>query len=91
MGSVADNDSGGALAYRSSKSALNMIVKCLSVDYPQVTSIVVHPGWVKTDMGGAKAPTEIKDSVKGIWEVQSQLKKSDSGKFFDFKGRQLPW
>jgi NAD(P)-dependent dehydrogenase (short-subunit alcohol dehydrogenase family) len=91
MGSIADNSSGGSVVYRSSKSALNMIVKCLSLDHPEITSIVLHPGWVNTQMGGSGAPTEVRESCEGIWRLQKKIKKSDSGQFFDFKSRSLPW
>lgn len=91
MGSVADNTSGGYYPYRSSKAALNMINKSLSVDNPWLTTVVMHPGWVKTDMGGAGATTEIKESVQGMWTIIEKLKLNDSGGFFNFKGEELPW
>lgn len=91
MGSVADNKSGGYYAYRSSKSALNMINKSLTQDHEWLTAIVVHPGWVKTDMGGAQAPTEPEESAQGIWSVISGTTSAQSGKFFDFRGQELPW
>ena len=91
MGSIADNQKGGAYAYRASKSALNMINKSLSVDQPWLTTIVVHPGWVKTDMGGAGAPTEVKESAAGIWKVIQDADHKKSGQFFDFQGNVLHW
>jgi NAD(P)-dependent dehydrogenase (short-subunit alcohol dehydrogenase family) len=91
MGSVADNSSGGSHAYRSSKSALNMLNKGLAVENEWLTAVVMHPGWVKTDMGGSGAPVEIADSATGIWRVTRELKSTDSGKFFDFRGKNLPW
>lgn len=91
MGSIADNASGGYYAYRSSKTALNMINKSLALDNPWLTTIVIHPGWVKTDMGGSEAPTEPKESAEGIWKVLSELKPSDTSGYFDFKGKKLPW
>lgn len=91
MGSIHDNGSGGSYAYRSSKSALNMITRSLSVDHPNVTFVLLHPGWVKTEMGGSNAPTEIADSAKGIWQVIETAKSSDSGSFKDFQGRNLSW
>jgi NAD(P)-dependent dehydrogenase (short-subunit alcohol dehydrogenase family) len=91
MGSIADNSSGGSYAYRSSKTALNMINKCLAVENEWLTTIVVHPGWVKTDMGGSGAPVEPEESASGIWKVVHGLKKSDTGSFFDFRGKSLPW
>ncbi|MGE0762246.1 MAG: SDR family oxidoreductase [Bdellovibrionales bacterium] len=91
MGSIDDNTSGGYYAYRSSKAALNMINKSFSIDNPWLATVVIHPGWVKTDMGGSGAPTEISESASGIWQVISKLQTKDSGRFFDFKGQNLPW
>lgn len=91
MGSIADNSSGGSHAYRASKTALNMLNKCLAVENGWLTAIVVHPGWVKTDMGGSGAPVEIPESANGIWRLVRELKPSDTGKFFDFRGKSLPW
>ncbi len=91
MGSISDNASGGYYSYRISKAALNMFNKSFSIDYPQITSIVMHPGWVQTDMGGPNATTTKKESVSGMIKVISELKKSDSGGFFDFRGKRLSW
>ena len=56
MGSIADNLNGGYYFYRISKAALNMFNKSFSKDYPHILSIVIHPGWVRTDMGRNHAP-----------------------------------
>ncbi len=91
MSSIADNTSGGYYAYRSSKSALNMLTKSLTIDHPTVSFALIHPGWVKTDMGGESAPTEIAESVRGIWKVISTMSLETSGQFVNFKGDTLPW
>lgn len=91
MGSIADNSSGGYYAYRSSKTALNMINKSLAIDNPWLTSIVIHPGWVQTDMGGPQAPTSAVESAQGIWKVLTELKPNDTAGYFDFRGKKLPW
>lgn len=91
MGSIDDNTSGGYYVYRASKTALNMINKSISHDNPWLTSIVVHPGWVKTDMGGEAAPVLPEDSAKGIWELALSMKQSQSGKFFEFTGKEIAW
>ena len=91
MGSIGDNTSGGSYAYRSSKSALNMITKSLAVDESWATFCVIHPGWVKTRMGGSEAPTSISESAQGIWKVILNLEPKDSGCFRDFEGDELPW
>lgn len=91
MGSIADNTSGGYYAYRSSKTALNMLTKSLALDFPNIRFALIHPGWVKTDMGGANAPTDVTDSVRGIWKVISEMTRENSGQFVNFKGEALPW
>ena len=93
MGSIADNSSGGSYLYRSSKAAANMVVKSLAVDLRQqgITAVAFHPGWVKTDMGGANAMISAAQSVTGMRQVISSLSLADSGKFFDYDGNVLPW
>ena len=91
MGSIADNSSGGSYAYRMSKAALNMFNKGFAVENPQIISVVVHPGWVKTDMGGPNAPTGVYQSAEGIIEVIKKLHSSNSGGFYDFQGNSIPW
>ncbi len=91
MGSIADNGSGGYYTYRASKAALNMINKSLALDNPWLTTFVIHPGWVQTDMGGKGAPTSVEDSARGIWAVAQNIKAESSGEFFDFRGKSLPW
>lgn len=91
MGSIADNNSGGAYAYRASKAALNMINKCLTVENSWLTSIVVHPGWVQTRMGGEEAPVKPDASAEGIWHVMEKLSQNESGNFYDYQGKHLPW
>jgi NAD(P)-dependent dehydrogenase (short-subunit alcohol dehydrogenase family) len=93
MGSMADNRGGGSLMYRSSKAALNAAMKTLSIDLkPQgVGVLILHPGWVKTDMGGAQAPTSVTESVAGMIRVIREFTLEDSGHFVNFKGVELPW
>ena len=93
MGSIADNTSGHAYVYRSSKAALNAVNMSLSHDLRGrgITAVVLHPGWVKTDMGGSNAPTETPASISGMRKVIDGLTASDSGKFFDFTGAEIPW
>jgi NAD(P)-dependent dehydrogenase (short-subunit alcohol dehydrogenase family) len=91
MGSLTDNKAGGAYAYRMSKTAVNMFVKTLAVDESWLTAITLHPGWVKTEMGGSAAPLEPSKSAEGIWTVIETCTASDSGKFFNHAGRELPW
>lgn len=93
MGSIADNSSGNSYIYRSSKAALNAAVKSLSVDLQPrgVTAVVLHPGWVKTDMGGQGAPLEPADSVRGMRQVIDRLRPQESGSFIDYTGTPVPW
>lgn len=91
MGSIDDNASGGSYAYRASKSALNMVNKCLTVENRWLTTAVLHPGWVKTRMGGEGAPLSVNESSRGLWKVIEELKHEVSGSFIDYQGRNLPW
>jgi NAD(P)-dependent dehydrogenase (short-subunit alcohol dehydrogenase family) len=93
MGSLADNTSGGYYVYRTSKAAVHMVMKSLSVDLQSrgVTAVVFHPGWVRTDMGGPQAPTSPKESAAGLFRVLTELKEKDNGSFLTFDGKQLPW
>lgn len=93
MGSIDDNSSGRYYDYRASKAGLNAAVKSFAIDTKGdgITAIVVHPGWVKTDMGGPNAPTDAAASIGGIRKVIAKLKPSDSGEFFGYDGRKLKW
>ncbi|MEX2449993.1 MAG: SDR family oxidoreductase, partial [Rhodospirillales bacterium] len=93
MGSIADNESGGAYPYRSSKAALNAVMRSLAADLKPrgVTVVVFHPGWVRTDMGGPSAPIEPERSVESMIKVISRIKLSDSGKFLNYDGAKLAW
>ena len=93
MGSIADNTSGAFYAYRMSKAALNMMSRSLSVDLraDRIISIVINPGWVQTDMGGANATTPVATSVKGILRALEAANLERSGEFLDYKGGTYPW
>jgi len=93
MGSIADNSSGGSYLYRSSKAAVNMVVKSLAIDLKDqgITAVVFHPGWVQTDMGGPDAMISVAQSVAGMRQVISRLTLADSGKFFGYDKHSLPW
>ena len=70
-----------------------MVTKSLSLDVrdKNIIAMVIHPGWVKTDMGGSNAPLSIEDSVRGMIKVMANLNEGDSGKFLRFNGDELPW
>jgi NAD(P)-dependent dehydrogenase (short-subunit alcohol dehydrogenase family) len=92
MGSVTHAE-GGAYLYRSSKAALNSAVKNLSIDLQPrgITCILLHPGWVQTDMGGKEAAVTPKDSVTGLKSVLDKADASYNGKFLNFDGGEWPW
>ncbi len=94
MGSMADNGSGGSYVYRSSKAALNAIVKSMSVDLFAdygIKVLALHPGWVMTDMTGANALITPQESVQGLRSVLAHAGPQDNGKFLDYKGTEIPW
>ena len=93
MGSIAENDSSGDFIYRSSKAAVNAVMKSLAGDLKSegITVAVLHPGWVRTDMGGPDAAIEAPESVTGMRAVIAGLKESDSGRFLNYDGTEIPW
>ena len=93
MGSMADNSSGGSYIYRSSKAGVNAVMKSVAHDLaPQgVTCIVLHPGWVRTDMGGPNGLIDAPESVRGMRHVIEGLKPQDNGGFFNYDGSEIPW
>jgi len=93
MGSIGDNSSGGHYGYRLSKCALNMIAKGIANDLRArgVISVALHPGWVKTRMGGQHAPVTVEQSVTGQQKILDNLTLQDSGRFFNYDGKVLPW
>jgi NAD(P)-dependent dehydrogenase (short-subunit alcohol dehydrogenase family) len=93
MGSLADNSSGGSYIYRSSKAALNQVVKSLSVDLGKhgFTAVVLHPGWVQTDMGGPNAQINTKTSVAGMLSFIAKLGPDHNGGFFNYDSSEISW
>ncbi len=93
LGSMQLNTHGGLYAYRASKAAVNAIVKSMSIDLADrgIIAVAMHPGWVRTDMGGENADLDIKSSVRGIKNVIDGLTASDSGKFLSYDGSEMPW
>jgi len=79
--------------YRTSKVAVNMVVKTLAIDLKPLgnTAVVFHPGWVKTDMGGPNAMISAEQSVSGMRQVIGSLTLADSGKFFAYDVQEIPW
>jgi NAD(P)-dependent dehydrogenase (short-subunit alcohol dehydrogenase family) len=93
MGSIDDNTSGESYSYRSSKTALNMVMKSLSIDLKPygISVVTLHPGWVKTDMGGYNALIDTHTSVTGLREVIDKLNLNNSGRFIAFDGKEIAW
>ena len=92
LGSI-ELSTGGLYSYRTSKTALNQINKIMSVELEPkgFTSIVMHPGWVQTDMGGAEATLTVSESIAGMVAVINGLSQESTGKFYNYDGQELPW
>ena len=92
LGSIQDN-SGGYYPYRASKAALNQLTKTMSLELEKENfiCIVMHPGWVKTDMGGPMAPITPKQAVQAMLTIIDGLDKSSNGRYLDLHGNSIPW
>ncbi len=92
MGSLA-RARGGAYAYRSSKAAVNKAMQGLAIDLAGegICVAVMHPGWVRTSMGGPEAEIEPAESARGIFAVATGLTFADSGRFLKWDGSEHPW
>ena len=93
MGSIDDCHSGRSYAYRASKTALNMFsvaMKKESLEH-NISFLILHPGWVKTRMGGEHAPVELNESVDGMLNLIDSHTLEDSGRFVQYDGVDLPW
>jgi NAD(P)-dependent dehydrogenase (short-subunit alcohol dehydrogenase family) len=93
MGSIGDNASGGAFAYRSSKAAVNMVMRSLAIDLASrgITCVVMNPGWVQTDMGGPHARLTAAESVAAMRRLIDKLGPAQSGKFFNYDACEYAW
>lgn len=93
VGSIADNTSGGSYIYRSSKTAVNQVVKCLSIDLADrdISVISLHPGWVQTEMGGPNAEISTDESVSGLKGILQTAGLAQSGQFIEHDGNSIPW
>ena len=92
LGSIAEA-SGGRYAYRMSKAALNMATRLLAADLRAegILTVALHPGWVQTRMGGSAAPVPPEQSIRGMLRIVDGLTAEQSGRVFDFQGREIPW
>jgi len=93
MGSIDDCHSGRSYAYRASKTALNMFTVAMKKEALEdnISFLILHPGWVKTRMGGENAPVEMETSVDGMMELIGKHTLEDSGRFVQYDGVDLPW
>lgn len=93
MGSLARTTTPGALPYRTSKAAVNMAMRSIAQELaPEgFVVVVVHPGWVRTDMGGPQAAIDVETSVRGLVAVIDGLRPADNGRFLDYDGSEIPW
>ncbi|GJQ29758.1 MAG: oxidoreductase [Phycisphaerae bacterium] len=93
LASIANNTGGSSYAYRASKCALNMLTVCLANEFrgEGLAFVAMHPGWVKTDMGGPNAPMQPSDSIGWMVRTIDGVSLADSGKFLNYDGKPLPW
>jgi len=93
MGSIDDNTSGGSYIYRSSKTALNSIMRSLEHDlgHHGIATLTLHPGWVRTDMGGMGAWINVDESVAGMIKQIERLNLSNAGRYVDYAGKKINW
>ena len=93
LGSIGGNHVANMYPYRASKAAVNAIMRSMSIDLKDrgVTAIALHPGWVRTAMGGPKADIDADESVKGMKKVIDGLTPADAGRFMAYDGSELPW
>lgn len=92
MGSLADT-SGGYIPYRTSKAAVNMLMRSAAMDLKTrgISCVLINPGWVRTDMGGPNAQLAPEESVTAMRQVIARLGPADSGRFYNHDGREYAW
>jgi len=92
MGSIGLRASTAGWLYRASKAAVNSVMKDASLALAgKATVISFHPGWVRTDMGGAGADIDASTSIAGMRTVLASVKPADTGSFFNYDGQRLDW
>jgi NAD(P)-dependent dehydrogenase (short-subunit alcohol dehydrogenase family) len=93
IGSIGSNNFGGLYGYRSSKAAANAVMKSMSLDLARKGIIAnpVHPGWVRTGIGGPKGELDVTTSITGLRKVIAGLSRETAGKFLQYDGTELPW
>ncbi|MGU3664716.1 SDR family oxidoreductase [Methylobacterium sp. A49B] len=93
LGSVSLNDTGGWETYRASKAALNSLARSFESRHraENLSVLILHPGWVRTEMGGAEADIDVATSVRGLAEVIAARLGEPGAHYLDYRGETLPW
>ncbi len=91
LGSIGSNDSGGWELYRASKAALNMLATCYALRHKDAPVLLLHPGWVRTEMGGPNATLDVPTSVRGLADVIARNEGTTGIAYLDYTGAELPW
>ena len=93
MGSISDCMSGRSYAYRASKTALNMFSIAMKneLESQGISILIMHPGWVETDMGGPNAPLSVEESVSGIMQRIEEQTLEMTGRYVQFDGTPIEW
>lgn len=93
LGSIARNESGGYDLYRASKAALNSLTRSFVAKLPRrrLAVLSLHPGWVRTDMGGENAPLDARTSVAGMLDLVERSRGASGHRFLDYQGKPIPW
>ncbi len=93
LGSIGTNDDGRAELYRASKAALNSLIRSFRARHARadLTVLAMHPGVVRTAMGGPTAPLDIETSVRGVAEVLEKRSGAGGQAFVDYRNEIIPW
>jgi len=93
LGSVSNTWKAGRYAYRTSKGALNMLMRSMGewLESMGITTVSISPGWTRTDMGGPNAVNSIEEATNGVFKVIAGISSEDTGKFLNFDGTIIPW
>ncbi len=91
LGSIASNAGGGMELYRASKAALNMLASCYALRHKAAPVLLIHPGWVRTELGGPNAPVDVATSVRGMAKLIAEHGKKAGLAYLDYQGNRLPW
>jgi NAD(P)-dependent dehydrogenase (short-subunit alcohol dehydrogenase family) len=91
LGSLEVNANDASELYCASKAMLNRLTRSFAAAHDYLTILNLHPGWVRTDMGGGDAPLDVETSVKGMVDVLEARAGSGGHEFLDYRGKIVPW